>query len=928
MVDPRKSSEAAAHPAEAEPASRVGTTIRGKWRVDALIGTGGMASVYAATHRNGQRAALKILHAALSNESSIRDRFLREGYVANSVNHVGCVAVLDDDSTEEDAPFLIMELLEGETLSRRWKKLSKRMSVGEALRIADPVLDCLHACHAAGVIHRDLKPPNIFITEDGRVKVLDFGVAQLRDATAEKTRTGTALGTPYYMSPEQAMGLVDQLDGRADLFSVGAILHALITGQRIHNARTENEALILAATTPVPSVARIAPDLPVEVIKLIDKALAWDRRNRYENARDMQLAAQQTLASVEGTAMPAAIGALPSSAAHAVSPDAYAAQQQLIAQQLAPQPAAPQPAAPPPAPRQEEIADESDPRVEEARDLFKHFDRLLPTVRQIGWGHPATERAIRTAYDAFAAALAKNPNAVSLKIRPYSFLHLGHTAWEPSAPFDTVPYNLFAAGMRSLRFDNGLTLDEFHSVVELLLLDPGRDLPPEDDIVSAFWDKGCEHVQYETTDPFAEGDGRQRERFLDEADQLEAVATESATKANRLEARAMAVSTNRAALHAAGIASPMAIDHAMRVAFEPQMMIGRPEWSERYVEVLVDGLRDAITEGDARHVYKSLQRSSSDLVVAGRLSVALDLHGAIVRRLKQSQPGIDAREAIGELTDSMFGGDTLKLLLDRLRAEPESVESIRPILETLSANELGTVLTAMQIPLAEPIRKLLLAFVERCASGNEIVIADAIGGLDPLVLFPILETLGRLRTPEARKAIANLTTSKDIAVRIEAKILAAGRPEAVQDEIDKLANDKSIGVRIASLRAIARHGLKRVLPTVTRRIQTAVFNTLVLEERRELFMTVLALAPDRGEELALEIAKKGGLFTNDSREVSRSAAIEALGAASRSKAVADALRQIGQSRWATSDDTRNKAAAAADQIEARAGQSPVSGGTI
>ena len=228
----------------------------------------------------------------------MRERFLREGYVTNSVGHPACVRVLDDDTTEDGAPFLVMELLEGETLRDAWKRAGKRMGASEALRVMDLVLDCLAACHVAGVIHRDLKPPNIFLTQAGVVKVLDFGVAQLKSAAAERTRAGTALGTPHYMSPEQAMGLVDQLDGRADLFSVGAILHALLTGHRIHTARTENEALILAATTPVPSVARIAPDLPVEVVSLIDKALSWDRRSRFDDARQMQAAVREVLAKV------------------------------------------------------------------------------------------------------------------------------------------------------------------------------------------------------------------------------------------------------------------------------------------------------------------------------------------------------------------------------------------------------------------------------------------------------------------------------------------------------------------------------------------------------------------------------------------------------------------------------------------------------
>lgn len=895
-----------------------------------------MAAVYAATHRNGQTAALKILHTSLANETNIRERFLREGYVANSVNHPGVVAVLDDDVTEEDAPFLVMELLIGQTLSKRWKKLNRKMPIPEALHIASPVLDCLSACHAASVIHRDLKPPNIFLTEDGQVKILDFGVAQLRDATAEKTRTGTALGTPYYMSPEQAMGLVDQLDGRADIFSIGAILHALITGQRIHNARTENEALILAATTPVPSVARVDPNLPLEVIKLIDKALAWDRRNRFENAEEMRQSVQETLATVEGRPPPVAV-AMPSAPVSDLelqrSQPQPARQQPLPAQapqlaQAQPQLATTQPqlsqakpqgspivAQPPPI---EETADADDPRVEEARDLFKHIDRLFPTIRQLGLGHPAAERTLRTTFDAFSAALDRNPKVLNLKIRPYSFLVLNQTVWEPTAPFDTVPYNLFASGMRTFQLLPGIQLDEFREVARLLLIDPGQDLPPEDDMVSALWDRGLTHVAYDTTDPFADGDAGQREAFLDEADELEHLAAQaSAARTNLIEAKAMAVSTDRRALHPGHDgSSPMAIDANVRGAFAPQLEMSRDEWSERYVDALAEGLRDAVQKGDARLVFDSLRFSSSDLVVAGRIDVAVELHRAIVGRLKTAQ--VDSMvEAIGDLTDAMFGGDTLRILLDRLGNDAQLASALSPIVSQLSMNELPAVMAAMQRPVPPAVRTVLLTYIERHMEGNERSIADAVPAMDPLVMFPLLEALKRTRTKAAREALTSLGKSEDIAVRIEATILSAGNLAAAEDQLTAMLNDKSVGVRIASLRAVARHDMKKILPAVTRRINASSFVALVPEERRELFATVILLAPDRGEALALDVARKGGLFTNESRETSRIAAIEALGAASRSTQVAEALVQIAQSRWATSEDTRARAMAAAEQIRSR-----------
>ncbi len=177
-----------------------------------------MASVYAATHRNGSRAALKILHTEFARDPGIRERFLREGYVANRIDHPGRVAIQDDDVTEHDEPFLVMELLEGETVQQLWKRKNRRLPPVEALWIAGEVLDTLTSFHEEGIVHRDLKPANIFVTREGVVKLLDFGVARMRDAGGDKTRAGTALGTPSFMAPEQAMGLADGVHGR------GAIL--------------------------------------------------------------------------------------------------------------------------------------------------------------------------------------------------------------------------------------------------------------------------------------------------------------------------------------------------------------------------------------------------------------------------------------------------------------------------------------------------------------------------------------------------------------------------------------------------------------------------------------------------------------------------------------------------------------------------------
>src|SRR5947208_3170755 len=149
---------------------RLGTVLNGKWRLDAVLGIGGMATVYAATHRNQKRVAIKMLHPEVSIDEQVKVRFTREGYVANTVGHPGAVSVLDDDVTEDGAAFLVMELLEGETLDHRREKAG-RLAPADVLDIADQLLDVLAAAHAKGILHRDLKPENLLLTHAVQLKV-------------------------------------------------------------------------------------------------------------------------------------------------------------------------------------------------------------------------------------------------------------------------------------------------------------------------------------------------------------------------------------------------------------------------------------------------------------------------------------------------------------------------------------------------------------------------------------------------------------------------------------------------------------------------------------------------------------------------------------------------------------------------------------
>lgn len=287
--------------------TRIGQVLRGKWRLDRLLGVGGMAAVYEGTHRNGKRGAVKMLHLEFSTDVDTRTRFLREGYVANTVNHPGAVSVFDDDVAEDGSVFIVMEMLVGKTLEELCQsRPDKRLGPLELFRITDKLLDVLAAAHENGIVHRDLKPDNIFVTDEGQVKVLDFGIARMRDvqASAKMTKTGSAMGTPAFMPPEQALGEWDRVDRRTDLWAIGATMYTMLTGRFVHEGATLNQLLLKAMTHAAPPIRTVLPNVPAAIAEPIDKVLAMDPKDRFFDARAMQGAIRQTIAWLEKNGEP------------------------------------------------------------------------------------------------------------------------------------------------------------------------------------------------------------------------------------------------------------------------------------------------------------------------------------------------------------------------------------------------------------------------------------------------------------------------------------------------------------------------------------------------------------------------------------------------------------------------------------------------
>jgi serine/threonine-protein kinase len=288
--------------------SMVGAVLNGKWRLTRLLGEGGMGAVYAADGLQGQGArAIKVLHPEFVNEPQILERFFKEGFAAQQLEHLNIARVFEHAQAEDGTPYLVMELLQGIPLAN-YVQPGKPVSVQQAAPIIYGVLQALIAAHGRDIVHRDLKPDNIFLVPDpsGRytVKVLDFGIAKVMDAAGgmgSKTRTGVLLGTPGYMSPEQIKN-AKAVDPRSDLWSVGVIFYEMVSGQQAFDAPNDFARLTAVLTQEPKPIASVAPHLAMWG-DFFTKALAREPNQRFASADEMARALLFTSRAQAGAAM-------------------------------------------------------------------------------------------------------------------------------------------------------------------------------------------------------------------------------------------------------------------------------------------------------------------------------------------------------------------------------------------------------------------------------------------------------------------------------------------------------------------------------------------------------------------------------------------------------------------------------------------------
>jgi len=268
----------------------VGTTLNNTYAVERLLGEGGMGRVYLAQHKRiaQKRVAIKVLHDEFSGNSQVLARFQREAEAAAAISHPNVVTVLDVDVTTRGMPYLVCEYLEGVDLSDHLREV-KRLDVPDAVSITRQLCRGLGAAHARGVIHRDLKPPNVFLVGDFSkgaparlfAKVLDFGLSRFHTAGGDQnlTKTGFIMGTPSYMAPEQARG--QHVDHRADVYGLGTILYTVLTGRAPYQEETPQATILALLNSEPPRPRSLTPTIPPHVELIIERAMAKKPEDRY-----------------------------------------------------------------------------------------------------------------------------------------------------------------------------------------------------------------------------------------------------------------------------------------------------------------------------------------------------------------------------------------------------------------------------------------------------------------------------------------------------------------------------------------------------------------------------------------------------------------------------------------------------------------------
>ncbi len=921
---------------------RLGTRIEGVGVIKEIVGIGGMATVYRTETDDGDSVAVKLMHEHLADKGTLRNRFLREAKILDQVDHPNAVSVYRRGTAETGEAYFAMELLDGWEVETVWKKKGKQFPVAEALEIAMQALGALHSYHEAEVLHRDLKPSNLFLTKSGTVKLIDFGVARFHedDQDTQKTRAGTALGTPAYMAPEQAMGKVDMLDRRTDVYGLGAVLFTLLSGRRVHEADSNDETLVMAATQPADSLARHAPDVPTDAVQIVDTALSWDREDRFESADQMQRAISDLLDESQQEL----------DREEKVSEQEAKEAEEKVSEDVA-----------------DVVVDITEESIEGMKVMFDRIDQMLQSARMYEWDHDKTQQKARRAFEAFREIMDLDAGECYWQIRPHSFEINEECLWDPDEPFDMVPYNLFLDGFRRIQLRSSLSPREMMMFAEWMTTDPEYDLPPEDDLATILWDRDMPSVDANLVSTPAvidpDSDDLLQEQtqsliedaqsFLDRDGEGKQLLKAMRTGAYA-EAEAMSGGSSDEfagglgkdfTLHEKGLADPKRVDQ-LEGAIEP----GSQNWDRR-VELIVTELWTETTDPSADEGFTQSVRELVEHYV--------DIHRlkTLLRILIRTHKRLETPEQRRYFTEALLDEETVTKLSNAIR------QATNPEIQTLegrgvfgafeagdeedeedeNSDEIDEKLLKMYgrllkflpesyfdavlrdfVGASRPFRKTIAKYLHRYVTGHEWALADLFDALDTDGIEMLMRIIAHAETEPAFEALREmLRDSSELELRKHALDLLSEKFDLTKQRFDlerdlaDLFTDAHPEMRLASLKLARERGFTRIADVAAERAQSRDFHGLPVAERRAVFQTLVSLSERKAREVAIEMATGAGWIPDEQRQKSRVLALRFLGEIGADEEALNAAQKGTGRWWWNSPEIRDAAQTATEQIERR-----------
>ena len=888
--------------------ARLGTILAG-WRLDAPIGQGRVAAVYAASNQENERAAVKVMNPDFKGDERVRKRLFREANIARFVDHPSAVPVLLNDVTSGGDPFLVMPRLFGRDLFRLAALSDGKLAPVTAILIALETLELVQHCHAQDVHHRNLAPFNLYLTVEGDVRVFDFGSAYVHGELGSQSLAAFNSDLHGYLAPELLVSPEAEGDHRADIFSLGACLFSMLSGLRITDSVGEAAWVEAEAPEPapglvpyenIPPLAHVAPGLPSTLHALVDRAVSRNPDDRFENAAALRDALVEELGAAGAhlardqvdrkRSLAAALGRF------------YSSVDEIE--------------------REETGAWRS---AEILRSLFRLVENVLYASRRHGWDHGETTVRLDFLVENILKSVADDEEGIFWVVRPYSFEYRGEAFWEPENPYDRIVYNIFDAGFRKMHLLPGIDADECREFLRWLTLDPEEDLAVEDDLATMFWQREFQFVRCELVSAVVLQDVEDYERLDEELQEMRADAIDHlrATIASRLagiETEETAAAPEQQADYVVSRSSLLQMDPELLTDLDASTQHMAPLWRGRLAHILSISLTDADARGDEDMVSRPYETLMRVAIENDRLPDALEIFGRLARTENDETA---ARLAKPLLERDRFAAimRTLVPANERLvyNEELNFLSARLPLLLALTPSDhMPLVVAALGRCHDRTILGMLLDYVERNAAGFESVLGKELGAVNPLLASNLIAILTENFSPATVDALMNAFTNPHSKVRVEAaEVLARYAPARAYRELRKLIRDDEARIRTRAVEAIGANKLTEGARDLLDRMAERGFHQLPIHERRAVMRTAVELTDDEGEFQLAELVKSHGLTADDDLDATRLAAVDILAEVAFSDAAVEALKAASKKRWWNSKELREAAASAEAAVSQR-----------